>query len=157
MTFSDQAAGRRQDGRVTDQNPADGPPAKPRRRTFPAAYKARILAAYEALPEGSAERGALLRKERLYHSHIEAWRKKAAEGGSPAENARNSPAAGGADDELKRLREENRRLKSENERQAARAAKLSGQLDRTKAALDIAGKAFALLEGISDSVDAEEK
>ena len=32
-----------------------------------AAYKARILAAYDALPEGSPERGELLPWERLYH------------------------------------------------------------------------------------------
>ena len=42
------------DGQVTS-----GKPARPARRTFTAAYKARILTAYDALPEGSPERGAL--------------------------------------------------------------------------------------------------
>ncbi|MEO3892785.1 hypothetical protein ABGB01_46005, partial [Nonomuraea sp. B5E05] len=65
MTLADQSALTGQDGRVTDEQPA-----RPKRRTFTKAYKARILAAFDALPEGSPERGALLRKERLYHSHI---------------------------------------------------------------------------------------
>lgn len=52
--------------------PADSPAPKPTRRTFTAEYKARILADYEAAPDG--ERGAVLRRERLYHSHIIDWR-----------------------------------------------------------------------------------
>ena len=48
-----------QDGHVTSDRPG-----LPARRTFTAAYKARILAEFDALPEGSPERGALLRKER---------------------------------------------------------------------------------------------
>ena len=70
MTLADQAAITGQDGQVT----SSGKPGRPKRRTFTAAYKARILAAFDALPEGSPERGALLRKERLYHSHLEDWR-----------------------------------------------------------------------------------
>ena len=38
------------------------------------AYKARVLAEYEALPAFSVERGALLRREGLYGSHIAEWR-----------------------------------------------------------------------------------
>jgi transposase len=75
MTLSDEAAMTGQDGRVTDEQPG-----RPKRRTFTKAYKARILAAFDALPEGSPERGALLRSERLYHSHIEHWRKQAEKG-----------------------------------------------------------------------------
>jgi transposase len=48
------------DGHVTG-----GQPARPKRRTFTGAYKARGVAAYEALPEGSPERGDSLRRERL--------------------------------------------------------------------------------------------
>jgi transposase len=43
------------------------------RRTFDTAYKLRILSAYEACDDASA-RGALLRKEGLYHSRIHAWK-----------------------------------------------------------------------------------
>ncbi|TLF65901.1 hypothetical protein FE391_25920 [Nonomuraea sp. KC401] len=79
MTLADQSALTGQDGRVTDEQPA-----RQKRRTFTKAYKARILAAFDALPEGSPERGALLRKERLYHSHIVHWRKQAESGTLPA-------------------------------------------------------------------------
>jgi hypothetical protein len=46
------------DGQVTS-----GWVARPKRQTFTGAYKAQILAAYHALPEGSPERGELLRRE----------------------------------------------------------------------------------------------
>ena len=78
MTLADQAAMSGHDGQVTE-----GQPARPRRRTFTAAYKARILAAFDALPEGSPERGELLRRERLYHSHIEHWRGQQEKGTLP--------------------------------------------------------------------------
>ena len=60
MTLADQAAITGHDGQVTS-----GKPGKPKRRAFTAAYKARILAEFDALPEGSPERGALMRRERL--------------------------------------------------------------------------------------------
>jgi hypothetical protein len=66
MTLADQAVISGHDGQV-----AEGQSARPKRRTFTAAYKARILAAFDALPEGSPERGELLR---LDHSHLEHWR-----------------------------------------------------------------------------------
>jgi hypothetical protein len=43
------------------------------RRSYDTAYKLRILAAYNAC-ESSSERGALLRKEGLYHSRICDWK-----------------------------------------------------------------------------------
>lgn len=46
------------------------PGVRARRRTFTAEYKARLLDEYDALPAGSSERGALLRREGLYSSHI---------------------------------------------------------------------------------------
>jgi hypothetical protein len=50
-----------------------GPRAgQPKRWTFTAAYKARILQEYEQLQTGR-ERGALLRREGLYASHIDGW------------------------------------------------------------------------------------
>jgi hypothetical protein len=48
-------------------------PERARRRTFTAKYKLEILAAYDAAPDG--EKGALLRREGLYSSHIVAWRR----------------------------------------------------------------------------------
>ncbi|HMD24685.1 MAG TPA: hypothetical protein VKH61_11330, partial [Streptosporangiaceae bacterium] len=123
-----------------------GKPGKPKRRTFTAAYKAKILAEFDALPENSTERGALLRKERLWHSHIEDWRRQR-DAGSLAPGGKKEKTAKDADSgELARLRAENRKLQARNE-------KLSRDLGKTKTALDIAGKAFALLEEISNSAD----
>ena len=139
MTLADQAAITGHDGQVTE-----GKPARPKRRTFTAAYKARILAAFDALPEGSPERGELLRRERLYHSHLEHWRGQQQKGTRPATSGK--PAKNPEADELARLRAENRKLKARNGR-------LENELGKTKTALDIAGKAFALLEDISGSAD----
>jgi len=144
MTLADQAAITGHDGQVT----SNGKPGRPKRRTFTAAYKARILAAFDALPEGSPERGALLRKERLYHSHLEDWRRQQAgslkPGGKKEKEKQDSEPA-----ELARLRAENKKLKAKND-------KLARDLGKTKVALDIAGKAFALLEDISNSADSEQ-
>jgi len=48
-------------------------PERAKRRTFTAKYKLEILAEYDAAPEGA--KGALLRREGLYSSHIVEWRK----------------------------------------------------------------------------------
>jgi transposase-like protein len=149
MTLADQAAMTGQDGQVTS-----GKPARPTRRTFTAAYKARILAAYDALPEGSPERGALMRKEKLYHSHIEHWRKQQ-ENGTLVSSA-GKPARDAESGELARLRAENKKLKADSAKLEARNEKLASELGKTKTALDIAGKAFALLEDISNSADSGE-
>jgi transposase len=149
MTLSDQAAMTGQDGRVTDEQPG-----RPKRRTFTKAYKARILAAFDALPEGSPERGALLRKERLYHSHIEHWRKQAENGTLAASTGK--PKRDTESEELARLRTENKKLKADAAKLESRNEKLAGELGKTKTALDIAGKAFALLQDISSSADSDE-
>jgi transposase len=139
MTLADQAAMSGHDGQVSS-----GKPGRPKRRAFTAAYKARILAEYDALPDGSPERGALMRRERLYHSHLEHWRTQQEKGTLPATSGKREkdPEAG----ELARLRAENKKLKARN-------GKLENELGRTRTALDIAGKAFALLEDISGSAD----
>ena len=62
---------RAHDGVVDEPDPA----ARPRRRSFTAEYKARILDEYDALAVGTSERGALLRREGLYSSHLAEWRK----------------------------------------------------------------------------------
>jgi transposase-like protein len=46
---------------------------KAQRRRFTVEYKSRIVAEYDAL--GRGEQGALLRREGLYSSHIDGWRK----------------------------------------------------------------------------------
>ena len=90
-----------------------------------------------------------MRSERLYHSHLEHWRSQQdagslEPGGKKEKSEKNSEAA-----ELARLRAENKKLKARND-------KLTRDLGKTRTALDIAGKAFALLEDISDSADSGE-
>jgi transposase len=130
---------RAHDGVVDGSDPA----ARPRRRSFTAEYKARILDEYDALPGGSTGRGALLRREGLYTSHIAEWRKArdagACGGLAPRAKARRSPEQV----ELEKLRRRNERLETE--------------LAKTKLALEITGKAHALLELLSESADSDPK
>ena len=50
---------------------ADGPSPRPSRRSFSAEYKLAIVAEYENAPNG--EKGAVLRREGLYSSHVIEW------------------------------------------------------------------------------------
>jgi transposase len=122
---------------------AGGPrSSQPKRRTFTAAYKLEIIGKYDAATEPGAK-GALLRGEGLYDSHISYWRKardsgalKSAAGSNPAAVHKGRPAGD-----------------AENERLRKRLAKSEAKLEQTRAALDIMGKAFALLELLSESAD----
>src|ERR1035437_1403111 len=49
-------------------------PERPHRRSFTAAYKLAVLAEDDATPDAGAK-GALLRREGLYSSHITEWRR----------------------------------------------------------------------------------
>jgi len=86
------------------------------------------------------ERGAILRREGLYSSHIIEWRRAAEAGArsglSPATRDRR-------DREIEQLR--------------ARAEKAEAELFRTRAALDLVGKAHALLETLSESADTQKR
>jgi hypothetical protein len=76
------AAGMEDPGRVVDdatQRPDPEVPERARRRTFTVKYKLEVLAAYDAAPDG--EKGAVLRGEGLYSSHITEWRKARDAGG----------------------------------------------------------------------------
>ena len=116
---------------------------RPRRRSFSGEYKAAILAEYDALPVGSEGRGALLRREGLYTSHIAEWRRArdaaVREGLEPKPGRKRSPEQA----EIARLRR--------------RAERLEAELARTRLALEITGKAHALLEMLSESAASEEK
>jgi transposase len=115
--------------------------ARPARRTFTAEYKARILAEYEAAPEGS--KGEILRRERLYHSHIIDWRRAHDAGVN----------AGLADRRLSAQRAKRSAEAAELERLRKANAKLEDELAKTRTALDIVGKAHALLDLLSGSAD----
>jgi transposase-like protein len=122
---------------------ADGPrSSQPKRRTFTAAYKLAMIEKYDTATEPGAK-GALLRGEGLYDSHISYWR-KARDSGALKSSAAAVPAV--ADKGRPGLEAENERLRK-------RLAKAEVKLGQTRAALDIMGKAFALLEMLSESAD----
>jgi transposase len=85
----------------------------------------------------------LLRREGLYCSHIAEWRKArdagARKGLAPKSKAKRTCEQA----ELEKLRRRNEALQAE--------------LDRTKLALEITGKAHALLEMLSESADTDWK
>jgi transposase len=121
-----------------DGDMADHDPARPRRRRFSPEYKLAILAEYDRLTE-PGDKGALLRREGLYTSHIVEWRR-----------AREAGALAGQGRARKRTPEQ-----VELERVCRRNQRLEAELARTRAALEIVGKAHALLEQLSESADSE--
>jgi len=125
---------------------ADGPrSSQPKRRTFTAAYKLAMIGKYDAAT-GPGAKGALLRGEGLYDSHISYWR-KARDSGALKSSAAAVPAA---------VHKGRPGMDAENERLRKRLAKAEVKLGQTRAALDIMGKAFALLELLSESADSPE-
>lgn len=93
--------------------------ATPRRRKFTAEYKLRILRQADACA-APGERGALLRREGLYSSHLTEWRRARDTGGVPAlEPAKRGPKptpVDARDMEVKQLRREIDRLQAKLER-----------------------------------------
>ncbi|MGH9071915.1 MAG: hypothetical protein ACRDX8_12295 [Acidimicrobiales bacterium] len=116
-------------------------PDRPVRRRFSRDYKLLILAEHDRLT-GSGDKGALLRREGLYSSHIAEWRRARDAGtlgrppAAPSGRGRSSDAAG--------LVKANRKV-----------ARLQAELDRTRMALSIMGKAHALLEMFAESADCD--
>jgi len=121
-----------------------GPRAGQRtRRTFTAAYKMKILAEFDEATEHGV-RGALLRREGLYHSHLIDWRKNRDAGALGAMSSSTGPAKAGPE------QNENRRLKAENARMAA-------ELVKVNAVVEALGKVHALLEILSESAETPTK
>ena len=134
MTTADTMVG------MSNDEGAVGPRAeRPKRRRFTAEYKAGILAEYDAAERD--QRGVILRREGLYSSHLAEWRKAADAGAAAALDPARSTA---------RSRRE-RELGREVEQLRARAEKAEAELARSQAALDLVGKAHALLETLSES------
>lgn len=118
-------------------------PDKPRRRTFPAEYKLRIVAEYDACA-GDGDKGALLRREGLYSSHIIEWRR--------ARDADALAGPGGSHRARKQTREAVALAKA-----TKKIERLEAELKKHRLALEISGKAHALLEMLSESADNETK
>lgn len=114
-----------------------------RRRAFTAADKLAYLDGYEAAVD-AGDGGGYLRREGLYSSLISEWRKQrdagVLAGKQPGEKI----------GKLTAEQAEIARLKRENER-------LNKRLTTTEAALDIMGKAHALLESLSERADSDDK
>jgi transposase len=127
-------------GRVTGEHERPDPevPERARRRSFTAAYKLEVLAAYDAA--GPGEKGAILRREGLYSSHLVDWR-RARDAGTLAGPAkpRGRPAADPRDAQIARLRKEK--------------ADLEQELAKARFVVDVQSKLQALLETISGSAD----
>ena len=129
-------------GRVTgerQERPDPEVPEKARRRTFTAQYKLDVVAEYDAAAAG--EKGAVLRREGLYSSHVTEWRRARDAGtlAGPAKPGR--PAADPRDAQIARLQKEK--------------AKLEQELAKARFVVDVQSKLQALLETISESADTE--
>lgn len=115
---------------------APASPEKPRRRTFTAEYKRRIVreadAALASGNEGAV--GELLRREGLYSSHLTSWRRERDAG----ELAGLTPR--------KRGRKPSRNvLADENERLRRQIARLESDLKKAETVIDVQKKLAALL------------
>ena len=125
---------------MDSQHPrSDGPR---RRRVFTAPEKLAYLNAYERACE-QGDGGGYLRREGLYSSLISEWRKQRDAGVLAGKKPREKVGKLSAEQaEIARLTRENTRL--------------SKRLNTTEAALDIMGKAHALLESLSERADSDE-
>lgn len=114
------------------------PAARPVRRTFTAAYRAQVVAEYEAAPHG--QKAGVLRREGLFQSQVREWtfaRDAQARGSVPHRRAHRAAAHGGSKSETDRLKSENQRLTRE--------------LEKSQAVVGIMSKLQGLLEMISES------
>jgi transposase len=137
LTMADLSAGGSEEESRRSQNAAR--PQNAVRRVFSPAYKLRIVAEYDSLTEHGA-RGALLRREGLYQSHIEKWRRARDKGMLSAERTATAPVVTSNVSVVA----ENRRLRAEN-------ARLTRELEKSKAVVSVLGKTYALLEMLSES------
>ncbi len=103
-------------------------------RRFNEEYKRKIVAEYETLPDGGNEHGSLLRREGLRRSQVYEWRKTYSVTNSGIK--KRAPKRSAEQIEIDRLKAKN--------------VKLEAELERTKLALEITGKAHALLEMFSE-------
>lgn len=139
-TFQSPLSAVADDGGMSSSSPRAGGPS--RRRSFTPVQKLAHLAAYEQACE-QQQGGAYLRREGLYSSLISEWRRLRDAGvleGKTAGETIGRPSAEQA--EIARLR---RQLAASQQRLAT-----------TETALDIMGKAHALLESISESAENEQ-
>ena len=139
MTMPSVLMERAQDGVMAAESP-DG--SRPRRRSFSAGYKLSVVEEYDACV-GDGDKGALLRREGLYSSHVVEWR-RARDAGARTGLGRSKRSKQSGD--AVALVKANRRI-----------VRLESELAKHRLALDIAGKAYALLEMLAESATPETK
>jgi transposase len=133
------------DDQPRPSTPAADPAPRPTRRVFSPEYKLAIVTEYENARNG--QKGAILRREGLYSSHVIEWT-RARDAGMLA----NEPA----DPTAPPKRPKKSAEQIELEKLRRRNAKLEADLAKTQLALGIMGKAHALLEELSKSADNDE-
>ena len=115
-------------------------PDRPRRRTFEAGFKRRVLEEWDRAE--APERSAILRREGIYSSMISDWKRQRREGLLDNDGARAPSGRGGPSyAEVDRLRRENQKLQEE--------------LTKAKFVIEVQGKVSALLEELSKSADTD--
>ena len=121
--------------------PPPGPRAdRPARRTFAWDYKVAIVNEYDGAVD--RDKGEILRRERLYTSHITQWRAAISNSRSAGTGKRGRPRLSAEEKRIQNLEAENARLLSvigAKERELAAANE----------ALDVLGKGVAFLESLS--------
>ncbi len=143
MTVLDRARVAGDAGWVTgerQERPDPEVPERGRRRTFTAQYKLDVVAEYDAAATG--EKGAVLRREGLYSSHVIEWRRARDAGaltGHPVPCGR--PAADPRDAQIARLQKEK--------------AQVEQELAKARFVAEVQSNLQALLETISEGADTE--
>ena len=143
MTVLDRALVAGDAGRVTgerQERPDPEVPERARRRTFTAQYKLDVVAEYDAAPTG--EKGAVLRREGLYSSHVIEWRRA-----RDAGRWRARPGPGAARRLIRGMRRSPGCSKEK--------AQLEQELAKARFVVDVQSKLQALLETISEGADTE--
>lgn len=120
--------------------------AKPKRRTYTAEYKQRILEEAEAAAATRGGLGALLRREGLYSSLLTYWRRERANGILEAL----TPQKRGPKSKRNPLEEEVQKLRRQN-------ARLTEDLRKAQIIIDVQKKVAALLGHPIPEPDPEEK
>ena len=113
------------------------------RRVFSNAEKLRILAEADACTPNSSERGALLRREGIYSSHLTKWRRQREEGRLLADT---STPRGPQPAPVDPIAAENARLRAENARLLARLTQAETVIDVQKKVALLLGLPLAKVE-----------
>ena len=134
--------------RPSDPASVPDPAPRPTRRVFSPEYKLAMVAEYENTANG--EKGAVLRREGLYSSHIIEWTRARDAGALTSGSAESAESAA----PVKRVKRTAEQVELEKLRR--RNEKLESDLKKTRMALDIMGKAHALLEELSEGAENDE-